>query len=327
MASSSDPRNPPHPTNPSKTLTPCILPSPLPTATTPFNPSPAVFKPQSHPLMATKPSNLPKMQDQNPQFHPSPKVIVGPVITSGAGYIPRNIGPPQQRLSTDQFVSGGGGFQSRPVLPFHHNQVRGYGFDPRQQQVHMMRPPSLQPSQLGSRPNSAGLVNNIPSAGIHHPKTAPFPSKSPDYDGLRRDKNRDDKFVTVNDRKIRLADGASLYALCRSLVHNGLPQESQTQIVGGIKPLPRPKPSSPGNSNLLKRKENGDEDEEKEEDEAALQHLSSHDLLQKHIKRAKRVRARLREERKQRIERYKERLVHLLPSPVEEFRHDTAPGG
>ncbi|KAI3868111.1 hypothetical protein MKX03_035327 [Papaver bracteatum] len=323
MASSSDPRNPP-PTNPSKTLTPPTLPSPLPTATTPFNPSPAAFRPQPHPAMATRPSNLPKIQDQNPQFHPSQQVIVGPVMTSGGAYIPRNIRPPPQ-----QFVSGGGGFQSRPVPhPFpHNNQLRGYAFDTRQHHIHMMRPPSLQHPHLGSRHNSAGLVRNIPSAAIPHPKTASFPSKSPDYDGLKRDKNRDDKCVTINDRKIRLADGASLYALCRSWVHNGFPQESQTQIIGGIKPLPRPKPSAPGNTNVRKRKESFDEDEEEVEDEAAVQHLSSHDLLQKHIKRAKRVRSRLREERKQRIERYKERLVHLLPSPVEEFRHDTAPGG
>ncbi|MCL7028445.1 hypothetical protein MKW94_002004 [Papaver nudicaule] len=310
MASSSDPRN--HPTNPSpKTLTP----SPHPTATPPLNPTPAVLRPQSHPIMHPKPSNLPRMQDPNPQF--LPKVIVGPAI-SVRGYTPR---PPQQ------FVSGGGGFQARPVLPYPHNhQVRGYGFDPHQQQVHMMRPPSLQPSQPGYRQNSAGLLKHIPSAGIHQ-KPATLSLRTPDFDGLKRDKSRDDKFVTINNRKIRLADGASLYALCRSWVHNGLPQESQSQIVGGMKPLPRPKPSASGNTNLHKRNEYGYGDEEKEEDEASVAHLSSHDLLQKHIKRAKRVRARLREERKQRIDRYKERLVHLLPSPVEEFRHDTAPGG
>ncbi|OVA13084.1 Protein LIN37 [Macleaya cordata] len=331
-SSSSDPQthNPPLPnTSSSSSTRPLILTSPPPTS----SPSPPVYIPQSLPVMASKFPNPSKIQDPSSGVPPPPQGILYPVASSGRGFIPKNLRP-QPPQSTDQLVTvanPGGGFSSRPILTF-PNQVRAFGFstvDP--QQVHVMRPPALQPSQLGSRSIAtavSGPVKSVPPAAIP-PKAAAFPSSSPDFNGFKelRDRNRDETVVTINDRKVRLSDGASLYALCRSWVRNGLPQENQPQIGEGIKLLPRPLPTASGDTNIPKRNESGDEDEEKEEDVGSLEHLSASELLQRHVKRAKKVRARLRVERLQRIGRYKQRLALLLPSPVEQFRNDTAPGG
>ncbi|CAA6664706.1 unnamed protein product [Spirodela intermedia] len=58
-----------------------------------------------------------------------------------------------------------------------------------------------------------------------------------------------------------------------------------------------------------------DDDPQREENGDSVDQLSAHDLLQRHVKRARRVRACLKEERFQRIERYKQRLALLLPVP------------
>ncbi|CAN7010171.1 unnamed protein product [Brassica oleracea var. botrytis] len=49
------------------------------------------------------------------------------------------------------------------------------------------------------------------------------------------------------------------------------------------------------------------------EDEESVKQLFDADLLKRHVDRAKKVRARLREERLKRIARYKARLALLLP--------------
>ncbi|KAB5520246.1 hypothetical protein DKX38_024565 [Salix brachista] len=81
-----------------------------------------------------------------------------------------------------------------------------------------------------------------------------------------------------------------------------------------VKPLPRP----------LLPKEEGEEEVEKEKmDEEPVDHLSAEELLKRHVKHAKKVRARLREGRLKRIARYKSRLALLLPPQVEQFRNET----
>ncbi|KAG1342670.1 putative wiskott-Aldrich syndrome protein [Cocos nucifera] len=128
----------------------------------------------------------------------------------------------------------------------------------------------------------------------------------------------------------KLSDGesGSLYALCRSWVRNGLPHESQPNFGDGVKLLPRPLPPSMVDTHMLKKSEDNNEakDSIKEEDVGSVEQLSARDLLEGHIKRAKRVRAQLRKERLLRIERYKQRLALLLPPPSELGRNDTAPG-
>ncbi|KAG7018103.1 hypothetical protein SDJN02_19971 [Cucurbita argyrosperma subsp. argyrosperma] len=61
-------------------------------------------------------------------------------------------------------------------------------------------------------------------------------------------------------------------------------------------------------------------------DEESIEDLSTQELLKRHVRRAKKVRSRLREERLQRIERYKTRLALLLPPPVEQLRTDNITG-
>lgn len=194
--------------------------------------------------------------------------------------------------------------------------------------MHIIRPNNMQQQQQQQSNNNnhnlsvgAGVVRGIPV--VSHPKVAASSSIT-DRNGYKdtRDLNRDDSFATVRDRKVRITDGASLYAQCRSWLRNGLPEESQPQYLDGVKSLPRPLPIPVGD--IQSPKEDGDKEEE---DDIDVEQLSSKELLQTHIKRAKRVRARLREERLQRIARYKTRLALLLPPIVEQqLRNDTATG-
>ncbi|KAL8119451.1 uncharacterized protein LOC141724291 isoform X2 [Apium graveolens] len=230
-------------------------------------------------------------------------------------------GPPQQQgMMYPLGSSGGRGFM--PRVPYGNPARVPYG-------MHIIRPTHLQQQQQQQQQHGssnhnlsvgAGVVRGIPV--VSHPKVAATPSSISDRNGYKdtRDINRDDSFATVRDRKVRITDGASLYAQCRSWLRNGLPEESQPQYLDGVKPLPRPLPIPVGDIQSPK------EDRDKEEEDIDVEQLSSKELLQTHIKRAKRVRARLREERLQRIARYKTRLGLLLPPIVEQLRNDTTTG-
>ncbi|KAK7323928.1 hypothetical protein VNO77_27430 [Canavalia gladiata] len=126
--------------------------------------------------------------------------------------------------------------------------------------------------------------------------------------------------------KVRITEDASLYELCRSWLRNGINEETQPQQKDIMKALPKPLPASMVASYMSSKKEDQNDEDELEENEKSVEHLSSQDLLNIHVKRAKRVRARLREERLHRITRYRSRLRLLLPPPVEQFRNDTAAG-
>ncbi|KAH1051284.1 hypothetical protein AAZX31_08G147200 [Glycine max] len=141
-----------------------------------------------------------------------------------------------------------------------------------------------------------------------------------------REKSREDTYIVVRDRKVRITEDASLYALCRSWLRNGINEESQSQQKDLMKALPKPLPASMVASYLSNKKEDEKDEDEKEENEQSVEHLSPQDLLKRHIKRAKKVRACLREERLQRITRYRSRLRLLLPPAIEQCRNDTAAG-
>ncbi|KAI7757968.1 hypothetical protein M8C21_018689 [Ambrosia artemisiifolia] len=130
-------------------------------------------------------------------------------------------------------------------------------------------------------------------------------------DNSVRDKNIDDAFVIIRDRKVQVSEGASLYAQCRSWLKNGFTLEKQPQYPDCVKSLPKPLPAS----TVEARKEDDAEIEEKTEN---VDHLSAKELLQLHVRRAKKVRARLRNQRLQRIERYKDRLALLLPAVADQ---------
>ncbi|EEF50205.1 conserved hypothetical protein [Ricinus communis] len=128
-----------------------------------------------------------------------------------------------------------------------------------------------------------------------------------------------------SSQAVKISDGASLYALCRSWLRNGFLEENQAHYGDFVKVLPRPLPESDVDVHSP-RKEGEKEVEEYEEDVECIDNLSAQDLFRIHVKRAKRVRARLRERRLKRIARYKTRLAMLLPPQVEQFRNDSAAG-
>ncbi|GLT41290.1 hypothetical protein SLA2020_153650 [Shorea laevis] len=137
------------------------------------------------------------------------------------------------------------------------------------------------------------------------------------------DRNRDKSLVNMSNQKVRITNGtSSLYALCCSWLRNGIPEESQPQFGDIAKSLSQPLPM-PVTDDLPNKREGVEREEEEEE---SMEHLSAQELLKRHIKRAKKVKAGLREEQLKRVARYKTRLALLLPPLVEQFRNDAASG-
>ncbi|CAL9003934.1 unnamed protein product [Prunus brigantina] len=248
--------------------------------------------------------------------------VLYPVASTGRGFIPRPSWPATaggEHTVTVANAGGGGGagaaYPSRPLLNF-----------PPQQPIslHLIRPTyNLAPSPLPPP------IKGLPLSST--PEVAP--SSVPDSNGFKdiRDKSRDENLAVIRGRKVRMTDGASLYVHCRSWLRNGVPEECQPQYGDTVRSLPKPSPI-PMASATLPKKEEGEQEKEgkkedhEDEDEEYIQRSSPHDLLKRHVKRARKVRARLREERLGRIARYKSRLALLLPPLVEQFRNDLAAG-
>ncbi|KAK6117897.1 hypothetical protein DH2020_048359 [Rehmannia glutinosa] len=207
------------------------------------------------------------------------------------------------------------------------------------------------PGSAGNASGGAGVMPGVvkgtpPVSSSHHPKAGlPSSSSIPDNDGHKD--LRDDTFAFIRDRKVRISEGASLYSLCRSWLRNGSTQVTQCylalsvpscslillptmrpclirheskihlfeqpQYPEAVISLPRPLPAVVDPPDIG----TGDDEEDEEEDEENVEHLSAEELLQRHIKRAKKVRARKKEERHQRIQRYRERIALLLHPKVD----------
>ncbi|CAK9177410.1 unnamed protein product [Ilex paraguariensis] len=274
---------------------------------------------------------------------PPPQGFLYPVASSGS-FLPKPIRPAEPTVT----IANPGGYPSRPVVQYPQTHpVRPFGFNHSEQGqgqiVHYIRPTHFQHTLLGSNGGvMPGVVKGVPVSS--QPKVALSPTV-PDCKGFKdiSDRSRDDTFATIRDRKVIISGGASLYALCRSWLRNGFSEESQPQYMDGVRSLPRPLPILVGGAHSPIRKE--DDKEEEEEtlisfklnaenifvlrvwDEVSGEQVSSQELLQRHIKRAKKVRARLREERLQRIARYKTRLALLIPPIVEQqLSNDTSAG-
>ncbi|KAG2329797.1 hypothetical protein Bca52824_000977 [Brassica carinata] len=194
-----------------------------------------------------------------------------------------------------------------PPLPVNAYQ-NGQGFDPVRAQI--------QPaSHLGS-----GHLKGVPY--FLQPRVAhPSSTSILDNGGRRKHASRNDVLVLIRKRKVRITEGASLYSLCRSWLRNGAyegvqKQQSDTTVTCLPKPLPMVEKS------LLKDLVEEPNSEEDKEDEESVKQLSDSDLLKRHVDRAKKVRARLREERLKRILRYKARLALLLPPFGEQCRDE-----
>ncbi|XP_057978741.1 uncharacterized protein LOC131165087 isoform X2 [Malania oleifera] len=220
---------------------------------------------QAQPIRVPNPSpNSPQI----PKTHDPPQGVLYPVASSGRGFIPKVILPklPDQTVTVANPAGGSSGFPSRPFLPFAH-PFRPFGFppsDPTQfQPLQLMRPPQLHHSHLAS---AGAAVKGVP---VSAHKVVSTPSSVSDCNGYKdlRDQHRDDTIAIVKDRKVRISDGASLYALCRSWLRNGHLEEIQPQCGDSGKSLPRPLSLSAADAQLPKKMDFDEEEGEDEEEE------------------------------------------------------------
>ncbi|XP_009143927.2 uncharacterized protein LOC103867603 isoform X2 [Brassica rapa] len=210
--------------------------------------------------------------------------------------------PGRQSPSTVADLSGG-----YPTLPVYAYQ-NGQSLDPMSQFMRAQYPQIQPASHLGS-----GHLKGVPH--FLQPRVAHPPLTSILDNGGRKN-SRNDVLVLIRKRKVRITEGASLYSLCRSWLRNGAheglqKQQSDTTVTC----LPKPLPASDVVETSLPKDSVEEPNcvEEDKEDEESVKQLSDADLLKRHVDRAKKVRARLREERLKRIARYKARLALLLP--------------
>ncbi|KAJ4751347.1 Hydroxyproline-rich glycoprotein [Rhynchospora pubera] len=169
-------------------------------------------------------------------------------------------------------------------------------------------------------PSAPPPLKGVPIASHAKAQTLSNVAQTLEYAMAReRERNRDDAFIVINDRKVRLTEGepCSLYSLCRSWVRNGAPHEIKSNYGNNERILPRPLPASFADSDEVKNDENDleeNEDAANSEDKVAVEPFTTRSLLEEHINRGKRIRARLTKQRLSRIKRYKQRLALLLPS-------------
>ncbi|XP_070032185.1 uncharacterized protein [Nicotiana tomentosiformis] len=277
-----------------------IIPNPIRPPTPQPQPHPFSLQSSHYPPTQTQPpqrlpppsnpnySQLVPKPPNNPDPPPHLQSFLYPVASSGRGFLPK----PSTTNYPNRSVVG-----SRPLFGLNHMdpgsvQTAGAG----------VRPTHLQHTLVGSSPTAnSAVINGFPVVtSSSHPKIAPTQPSISDCNGFRegRDRSKDDTFAIVRDRK--------------------------SQYMDGVRSLPRPLPLAPQDAESPVKKEG---DKEEEEDGGSVEHLSPKELLQRHVKRAKRIRSRLREERLRRIARYKTRLALLLPPMVEQqYKYDPASG-
>ncbi|KAF8050001.1 hypothetical protein N665_2070s0009 [Sinapis alba] len=226
------------------------------------------------------------------QDHPSALVYPGRGLPTRPG---------RQNPST---VAGSPGYLPLPVYAYQNGQ----SLDPMRGATH----PQIQPApHLGS-----GLMKGVPhflQPRVAHP---PPPTSILDNGGRKNARSRNDVLVLIRKRKVRITEGASLYSLCRSWLRNGAHEgrlQKQQSDITMTCCLPKPLPTDMVETSLPKDLVEEPNREEDKEDEESVKLLSDSDLLKRHVDRAKKVRARSREERLKRIVRYKGRLALLLP--------------
>ncbi|CAH1419989.1 unnamed protein product [Lactuca virosa] len=267
-----------------------------------YNPQPATSAAFPPPTQRQQPPQQ-SLQSNSRTHHQQSAAggVLYPVASSGRGFLSKH-----QQLTSDQSAAVGvvinsDGFPPGPVSAYPYAVHRPYGFSnsdiPGQTSHQLVTPSSahLQQTLMGG-----GAIVPTFAAGVSvsaNPKVV-AQSSAPEDNGLYtiRDKNGDGSFAIIRDRKVQVVEGTSLYAQCRSWLKNGFTLENQPQYVDCVKSLPKPLPASM----VEATKEDDMEMEEKMED---VEHLSAKELLQQHVKHAKKVRVRLRNQRLQRIER------------------------
>ncbi|CAL9235310.1 unnamed protein product [Arabidopsis halleri] len=265
----------------------------------------------SHPLPIRRSNSVTNSPHQP---HPDPSTLIYPFGSSGRGF-PTRPGRQNSNSVADP-VGSPGGYPPRPVYAYHQHGQFGSNLDPvLQQLMRAAHPQNQQSPQLGS-----GHMKGVPH--FLQPRVTPSPTSILDNSGHKKARSRDDALVLVRKRKVRITEGASLYSLCRSWLRNGAHEGIKPQRSDTMTCLPKPLPVDLTETSLPKELVEEPNREEDKEDEESVKHLSESDLLKRHIDRAKKVRARLREERLKRIARYKARLALLLPPFGEQCRNE-----
>lgn len=251
-------------------------------------------------------------------------------------------GPPS--LPGGGGAGGPGGFS----MALHNSVFQGSapnqlsGFAPFPYTVeHTLRPPQMQQLTAAQAASAQGHINigvTIPVKAVPAVTTPATIVVNP-FNGMdvgqstndARDKGIDNAFVvTINERRVRLSNTGSdsLYALCRRWIRNDIPRKDQHVPWDSVRHLPRPLSTGVAESSKDKSTEDAKEEGTKieigSELEEPIENISERQLLKAHVKRAKIVRARLRAERKQRIERFKQRLALLLPSSMDQNKSNSA---
>ncbi|XP_058749775.1 uncharacterized protein LOC131622749 [Vicia villosa] len=220
--------------------------------------------------------------------------------------------PSPSRAAANHAVGGYPPPPPPPLLYSHGGGVRGMNLDYLSHALHVSRPLShMQFPHLAAAAPSPSAKGHLKVTG-----RSAVSDVNGHKDTSARERSRDETLTVVRDRKVRLTEDASLYALCRSWLRNGVNEESQPAQKDATMALPKPLPASMVDTCTSNKKDDENAEDEQEEDEKSVEHLSTQDLLKRHIKRAKRVRARFREERSQRIARYRNRLRLLVPPPA-----------
>ncbi|CAI9103210.1 OLC1v1001658C1 [Oldenlandia corymbosa var. corymbosa] len=285
---------PPNPRLPPPTQSHAIYPAP-------FYPPQVIHPPHlANPRLPSSPSFPQPLPHDVSTAAASPATtnsgILYPVASSGRGFIqkqqPSTVTVSNSNPNSHPFNNRSGVISySRPLFGYPHP-------DPGQSPGMAMgmgyvsgRPAQFQ--QQGGVSGTMvfpGVINSVPVASSQGQRKISFSSApNADSNGHKdsRGKSRDESLLTVRDRKVKMSESASIYALCRSWLKNGALEGNQPVYQDGAR-LPRPLPLSV--EKVVSPAEKDDAKEETEE-EGSVENLTPEELLQGHIKRAKKVRS------------------------------------
>ncbi|XP_010484411.1 PREDICTED: proline-rich receptor-like protein kinase PERK9 isoform X1 [Camelina sativa] len=297
-------------TPPSPSYPPPAQPPPPPSQPSPVPPppTPPTYRPVVHlrhpvPLQQAH-NNLYAQSIPNLRPNQDPSAVLYPFAPPGRG---REFSARTVR----GFVADQSGYPPRPGMVYNHLQYGPAQIESMMQYMKESRPQIPQLPRLGAgSPVVSGPRRGSPQ--FLQPRVAPPRASILDTSSNRKARSRDGALVLIRGRKVRITEGASLYSLGRSWLKNGSHVGIQSQRTGIMKSLPKPLPVD-----MTETSGPDDPADEDVVDEEAVEELTEKDLLKGHIERAKKIRARLKEERLRKIKRYKERIALLLPQSEE----------
>ncbi|XP_010484415.1 PREDICTED: formin-like protein 7 isoform X2 [Camelina sativa] len=328
-------------TPPSPSYPPPAQPPPPPSQPSPVPPppTPPTYRPVVHlrhpvPLQQAH-NNLYAQSIPNLRPNQDPSAVLYPFAPPGRG---REFSARTVR----GFVADQSGYPPRPGMVYNHLQYGPAQIESMMQYMKESRPQIPQLPRLGAgspvvsgprrgspqflqpRLSSGKIIGENASRNFEsdlvdwslsrsvYDCVAPPRASILDTSSNRKARSRDGALVLIRGRKVRITEGASLYSLGRSWLKNGSHVGIQSQRTGIMKSLPKPLPVD-----MTETSGPDDPADEDVVDEEAVEELTEKDLLKGHIERAKKIRARLKEERLRKIKRYKERIALLLPQSEE----------